>query len=222
MFPGQPTVDLSSVIQKEALYCAIGRCASRLKDVIPFNEWLEHSLVPEARETNPKSVTSINFFSFDEACLSCDLLVCDSFPIVKRRIAWLMGQWIGNGCSPANNPRVWDVLVHLLQDRGAGTDAVVRLTAAVALRECVDVCYVQFTAKFILTTPCSRTHQTVEFDANVFAPYIAPTVTELVRIIGEADTMESKRRIAASLNTVIERAEIRVSYTPPPFVPSPC
>jgi hypothetical protein len=50
-----------------------------------------------------------------------------------------MGQWIGNDCSPANNPRVWDVLIHLLQDRGPGTDAVVRLTAAVALRECVDV-----------------------------------------------------------------------------------
>lgn len=29
-------------------------------------------------------------------------------------------------------------------------------------------------------------------------------------IIGEADTMESKRRVAASLNTVIDRAEIRV------------
>jgi hypothetical protein len=53
-----------------------------------------------------------------------------------------MGQWIGNDCSPANNPRVWDVLVHLLQDYGPGTDAVVRLTAAVALRECVDVRYI--------------------------------------------------------------------------------
>jgi hypothetical protein len=56
MFIGQPTDDLPSVIQKEALYCAIGRCASRLKDVIPFNEWLEHSLVPEAQQTDPKLV----------------------------------------------------------------------------------------------------------------------------------------------------------------------
>jgi hypothetical protein len=56
--------------------------------------------------------------------------------------------------------------------------------------------------------------QSVGFDANVFAPYIAPAVTDLVRIIGDADTMESKRRIAASLNTVIERAEIRVIFIP--------
>jgi hypothetical protein len=32
------------------------------------------------------------------------------------------------------------ILVHLLQDQGPGIDAVVRLTAAAALRECVDVC----------------------------------------------------------------------------------
>jgi hypothetical protein len=83
----------------------------------------------------------------------------------------------------------------------------VRLTAAVALRECVDV-------RLMLLVPRILTkfliYQTLDFDANMFAPYIAPAVTELVRIIGEADTMESKRRIAASLNTVITRAEIRV------------
>lgn len=42
-------------------------------------------------------------------------------------------------CSPANDPNVWDILLHLLRDRGPGTDSVVRLTAATALRECVDV-----------------------------------------------------------------------------------
>jgi hypothetical protein len=80
---------------------------------------------------------------FKDSCLLSKFkLPTISFPIIKRRIAWLMGQWIGNDCSPANNPRVWDVLVHLLQDYGPGTDAVVRLTAAVALRECVDVRYI--------------------------------------------------------------------------------
>ena len=49
----QPTTDLASVVQKEALYCAIGRCTTRLRDVIPFNEWMRHKLIVEARETNP-------------------------------------------------------------------------------------------------------------------------------------------------------------------------
>lgn len=34
---------------------------------------------------------------------------------------------------------MWEVLIHLLRDRGEGTDSVVRFTAANALRECVDV-----------------------------------------------------------------------------------
>lgn len=153
LFADQPTVDLPSVIQKEALYCAIGRCASRLKDVIPFNEWLEHSLVPEAQETNQKSafifLVCLSSLSAHEI-FSSSLYATVSFPIIKRRIAWLIGQWISSGCSPANNARIWDVLIHLLQDRGSGTDAVVRLTAAVALRECVDVNLVALVLRIIL------------------------------------------------------------------------
>lgn len=52
------SVDLQSVVQKEALYCAIGRCATRLKDVIPFTQWLEQTLTVEAHDTNPKYVTT--------------------------------------------------------------------------------------------------------------------------------------------------------------------
>ncbi|EMD40680.1 hypothetical protein CERSUDRAFT_111258 [Gelatoporia subvermispora B] len=161
---GQPLVDLPSVIQREALYCAIGRCAHRIKESIPFEQWLERDLKGQAHETNP------------------------TYPIIKRRIAWLIGKWISEQCSSPNK-NVWDVLVYLLQDRGPGTDAVVRLTAAVALRECVD---------------------TIEFDADVFAPFLPTTVNELVRLTADADTLESKRRIANTLNTVIQRVETRI------------
>lgn len=49
-------MDLPTIIQKEALYCAVGRCAIRLKDAIPFNQWLETSLVAEAQETNQRYI----------------------------------------------------------------------------------------------------------------------------------------------------------------------
>lgn len=55
MDPVTPAVDLGSVVQKEALYCALGRCAHRLKDVIPFDQWLQHTLSVEAKEpANPR------------------------------------------------------------------------------------------------------------------------------------------------------------------------
>ncbi|EPQ59406.1 ARM repeat-containing protein [Gloeophyllum trabeum ATCC 11539] len=157
----QPTTDLASIVQKEAVYCAIGRCAIRLKDVIPFDQWLEHTLVPESQETNP------------------------SYPIIKRRIAWVIGKWVSDSCASPKNPTIWQVLVHLLQDRGPGSDAVVRLTAVAALRECVD---------------------TIDFDPNIFAPFLPPAMKELLALLAEADNLESKRRIINTLNSVVERS----------------
>ena len=61
-----------------------------------------------------------------------------SFPIIKRRIAWLLGKWVHTECAQPND-EVWSILVYLLSDRGPGSDPVVRFTAASALRECVDV-----------------------------------------------------------------------------------
>ncbi|KAH9846976.1 ARM repeat-containing protein [Lenzites betulinus] len=158
-------MDLPSIIQKEALYCAVGRCAVRLKDSIPFEQWLDTALVAEAQVTD------------------------HNYAIVKRRIAWLLGKLVADECLNANNPKLWQVLVHLLQDEGPGSDAVVRLTAATAIRECVD---------------------SLNFDANVFAPFLPPVVSVLVKLTAEADTLEAKRRITDSLNTVIERAEARI------------
>lgn len=107
--------DLQGVVQKEAIYCAIGRCCHKLKEAIPFAEWAQEILVAEATSTNP------------------------TYPILKRRIAWLIGQWVSSSMTSANNPTLWELLVHLLGDRSQGTDAVVRLTAVEALRQCVDV-----------------------------------------------------------------------------------
>ncbi|KAM6495766.1 Armadillo-type fold [Amanita muscaria] len=160
----EPTNDLASVVQKEALYCAIGRCAQRLKDLLPFREWLQ-TLASEAQSTNP------------------------NYPIIKRRIAWLLGKWVSESCYTSKDPQIWSILVHLLQDRGPGTDTVVRLTASIALRECVD---------------------TFDFDAQILEPFLATTVSELVKLMGEADTMQSKRRIDNTLNSVIEQVGTKI------------
>jgi hypothetical protein len=120
------------VVQKEALYCALGRCALRLKDVIPFDQWLDHTLSVEAQDTNPKYVITVFMSAMWYSAVP-------SYPIIKRRIAWLIGKWVSESCASPNNPRIWEILTHLLKDRGPGTDSVVRLTAVVALKECLDV-----------------------------------------------------------------------------------
>jgi hypothetical protein len=59
-----------------------------------------------------------------------------SYTIIKRRIAWLIGKWVSEECCLANQPRIWEILAHLISPE---METVVRLTAAAALRDCVDV-----------------------------------------------------------------------------------
>lgn len=47
---------MDRIVQKEALYCAVGRCARSLKNVIDFETALETNFIVEARETNPEYV----------------------------------------------------------------------------------------------------------------------------------------------------------------------
>lgn len=61
-----------------------------------------------------------------------------SYLIIKRRVAWLIGKWIGENCAPLDDPQIWQILVYLLTDKGEGTE-VIRLTTAGAIKECVDV-----------------------------------------------------------------------------------
>jgi hypothetical protein len=69
------------------------------------------------------------------------LIRVSSYPIIKRRIAWLIGKWVLEECTPPTNPLIWEILAHLLRDRGPSTDTVVRLTAATALKDCIDVSF---------------------------------------------------------------------------------
>jgi hypothetical protein len=82
----------------------------------------------------------------------------------------------------------------------------VRLTAAVALKDCLDVCnFLAYTTFNIIIL------QSVSIKPECFAPFLPTAVSELVRLLGEADTFNSKRRIDHSLNVLIEQAGERVA-----------
>src|SRR6266511_3685372 len=114
---------MEGIIQREALYCAVGRCARSLKNVIDFEAALETTFVVEAHETGPEYVRLSGSSSQQLIC------ILFSYTIIKRRIAWLIGKWISEECSTPNHPNLWDILTYLLSH---DADAVVRLTAAAA------------------------------------------------------------------------------------------
>ncbi|KAF8489124.1 armadillo-type protein [Gautieria morchelliformis] len=183
-----PTDNLTKILQKEAMYCAIGRCASRLHNVLDFDEWLQKYLVSEAQESNP------------------------DYRIIKRRIAWVIGKWHAIQSTPCSKTQVWEILLHLMRDHGPSSDAVVRLSASEALRECIDVggfCILRLFA-MSLSIPT----QTVAFDEQTFHPFLGDFVTQLVLLISEAGTLEAKNRLTKSLNTIVPFTEIIVNPLP--------
>lgn len=103
------------MVQREAIYCALGRCTHRLRDQVNFELWLP-ILAREAREPNPM------------------------YRLIKRRIAWLIGKWYFHAKPTSSvNRQIWEVLLYLLSDRSDGSDPAVRLTAVFAVSECADV-----------------------------------------------------------------------------------
>ncbi|KAI0320679.1 ARM repeat-containing protein [Amylostereum chailletii] len=163
----QPPDGLDAILQKESVYCAVGRCARRLMDSVDFSGWLDIATV-EAQNPDPNYV------------------------ILKRRIVWLIGRWLADDCASTQDVRIWQILVHLLTNRDQGTE-VVRLTAASALKQCVDV---------------------LTFEPDVFTPFLVAVLPELVHLMDEVESLESKRKVNDCLNTIISRVEGKIA----PFV----
>ncbi|KAJ3710388.1 ran binding protein 11 [Lentinula raphanica] len=157
----KPASDIG-ITNKEALYCAVGRCCGKLKGEIPFETWVSQVLIAEVQ-----------------------LPPNDPFVyLLQRRIAWVLGKWMSDSCCSPNNPIIWQILLHLLNQRGQES-TVIRLSAAVSLREGVD---------------------TLDFDCKIFEPFLPQAVAQLMSLIGEANTYQSKRKVDDALNVVIDRA----------------
>lgn len=88
------------------------------------------------------------------------------------------------------------------------TEMAVRLTAASALRMCIDVSAVVLSdfSKNML----SYFYQTQYFDVTSFEPFISVVVPNLLSVVSELDTLEGKRRVLGCLFTVIRRSQTRV------------
>ncbi|KAG8986375.1 hypothetical protein FRB90_004049 [Tulasnella sp. 427] len=161
-----PPTDLNGILQREAIYCALGRCAGRMKGTINLDEWLP-ILEQEVRNTNPE------------------------YRLLKRRIAWLFGKWHHDDSRPlAVHVKVWEVLLIVLTDHSAGSDSAVRLAAVIALRDCVE---------------------NNDFDIESFKPFLDQFLANLYPVISESETVESKRRVFRTMNSIVGAAGLLIA-----------
>ncbi|KAJ3017014.1 Importin-11 [Thoreauomyces humboldtii] len=101
----------SSILLKDAVYCAVGLAAHDLYEQVDFESWFLGTLVAEA-STGDTRLT-----------------------ILHRRIPWLISQWLPVQPKPALYDPVYRLLVGVLTSEN---DMVVRLTAVAALKKVVD------------------------------------------------------------------------------------
>ncbi|KAE8540692.1 hypothetical protein D1P53_003056 [Cryptococcus gattii VGV] len=115
--------------------------------------------------------------------------------ITKRRVAWLIGEWMSGDEESAKLHIVWQLLLHLLSERGDASDRAVNLSAAVAIKECVDLW---------------------ELPIDYFLPFLEQTVQELIKLLGEASTLDGKRYVNDTIGVVIERVGDKIM----PYLPT--
>ncbi|BGP28678.1 hypothetical protein JCM10296v2_000414 [Rhodotorula toruloides] len=149
---------MDELLLKEAVYTAVGRSPSEFEPYIPFEDWLRNTLAAECAGTDP------------------------TYRIIRRRVAWLLGQWVGEDIAGSSRPQIYSLLVHLLS-RNESTDTAIRLTAARSLAKC----------------------DTWDFDRTVFVPLLPKAIEEIVQLLSEVSLTDSKMRLNETLGVVIDR-----------------
>jgi hypothetical protein len=138
-----PLDDLPAILRRESVYCALGRLSRALASFggIDFNAFLQHASSWLGQGVPLYVSPSLYYLFISAACFTLRQAT-DADPshrILKRRLAWLIGEWVSSDEECAKLPLVWQILVHLLSERGESSDMAVRLTAAIAFKNCVDV-----------------------------------------------------------------------------------
>ncbi|KAK4055221.1 hypothetical protein OIV83_000501 [Microbotryomycetes sp. JL201] len=161
-------IDMQGLLLKEAVYFAVGQDPNFLPHGLDFGAWLDGSLVPEAAGTDSNQ------------------------RIIRRRIAWLVGNYIDADLKPAERTKVYSLLTHLM-GRNESTDTAIRLTAARSLVKC----------------------DTWDFDKEAFLPYLPNVIEQVVQLLDEVEMADTRKRLNETLGVVIDRVGENIM----PFAP---
>ncbi|RUS25970.1 armadillo-type protein, partial [Jimgerdemannia flammicorona] len=193
--------DHAGLLFKDAVYCAIGLGAHELFDSLDFDAFLVKRLTVEAWNKDPRYGVraGIRFGSklleirahirrpMNLIVFCCFSPIPLSLKILRRRIAWIIGKWVGVKISKSARPDVYRVMLRLMS---AEEDTVVRLTAVNNLKNCVD---------------------DWDFEATPFAPFLKEAVYGIIGMLGDVSEFDSRMRILNSLSMIIERVEEQIA-----------
>ncbi|XP_073440360.1 importin-11 isoform X2 [Dendrobates tinctorius] len=160
-----PLEDQNAICIKETVYNAVGLAAYELFDSVDFDEWFKSQLLGELQITH------------------------DRYKLLRRRVIWLIGQWVAVKFKADLRPSLYQAILNLLQDQ----DLVVRIETATTLKLAVD---------------------DFEFRTEPFLPYLESIFSLLFQLLQQVTECDSKMQILHVLSCVIERVNLQIR----PFV----
>ncbi|GLH14983.1 Importin-11 [Gryllus bimaculatus] len=152
-----PPEDLNAILRKDAVYNAVGLAAFDLYHEVNFDQWFSTTLTQELK------------------------VKAGNYRVIRRRVAWLVGQWTGVKFSPELRPALYSVTLPLLQ---ADEDMAIRLTASNTLKLAID---------------------DFEFITDQFLPFLEPSFSLLFALLKEAHECDTKMHVLYVLSFIVER-----------------
>lgn len=149
--------NLEAVLKKDAIYNAFGLTAFEMFDIINFDDWFNTTLRQELMESHGHS------------------------RVLKRRVAWLIGQWLTVRLNPEYRPELYNILIGLLNPE---QDMAVRLAATSTLRCAID---------------------DFDFSSEHFIEYLEPMAFSLYKLLVSVRECDTKLNVLHVMSFMVER-----------------
>ncbi|XP_014026633.1 importin-11 [Salmo salar] len=153
--------DPVQLLMKDAVYNAVGLAAYELFDNIDFDQWFNNQLLGELQVSHHR------------------------YKLIRRRVIWLIGQWISVKFKSELRPLLYEVILNLMQD----PDLVVRIETATTLKLTVD---------------------DFEFRTEQFLPYLESIFSLLFQLLQQVTECDTKMQVLHVISCVIERVNIQI------------
>ncbi|XP_030373998.1 importin-11 [Scaptodrosophila lebanonensis] len=149
--------DLKAILLKDAIYNAVGLASFHFFNKLDFGAWLTSQLLAELRIDAP------------------------NFRILRRRIIWLVGHWVGVQLPRELRPVAYEACLHLLRPQ---EDMPIRLASARTLNVLID---------------------DFEFAPEAFHPYFNALFDALFVLLRESCECDTKIVVLAAMTLLVEK-----------------
>uniref|UniRef100_A0A7N6BXI6 Importin-11 n=1 Tax=Anabas testudineus TaxID=64144 RepID=A0A7N6BXI6_ANATE len=156
---------LLDMVQNLQVYNAVGLAAYELFDNVDFDQWFKNQLLGELQVSHHR------------------------YKLIRRRVIWLIGQWISVKFKSDLRPLLYEVILSLMQD----PDLVVRLLQTLDF--------------FLYSRPPV---DDFEFRTEQFLPYLESIFGLLFQLLQQVTECDTKMQVLHVISCVIERVNIQI------------